>query len=51
MKDLHLRTAVIKNLTAIYRNDPQTLIVEEMCVREGKSRIDVAVVNGTLDGF
>ena len=50
-KDLHLRTAVIKNLTAIYRNDPQTLIVEEMSVREGRSRIDVAVVNGTLDGF
>ena len=51
MKDIHLRTAVIKNLTAIYRNDPQTLIVEEMSVRQGRSRIDVAVVNGTLDGF
>jgi len=51
MKDIHLRTAVIKNLTAIYRNDPPTLIVEEMSVREGRSRTDVAVVNGALDGF
>jgi hypothetical protein len=51
MKDSHLRTALLENLSAIYRNDPHTLIVEEMSLCEGRGRIDVAVVHATLDGF
>jgi hypothetical protein len=50
MNDIDLRTALIENLSATYRNDPQTFIVEEMSLCEGKGRIDVAVVHVTLDG-
>ena len=33
------------------QNDPQTLIVEELGIRQGAARVDVAVVNGSLHGY
>jgi hypothetical protein len=51
MKDSHLRTALIRMLIRRYSDDPDTHILEELGLRHGAARIDVAVVNGALHGY
>lgn len=51
MRDIDVRRALIVRLRAEHGNDPDTLIVEELGLCQGESRIDVAVVNGALNGF
>lgn len=51
MKDYHLRTALKRKLHARYFQDPDTLIVDELGLRHGAARIDVAVINGVIHGF
>ena len=51
MKDSHMRAALKKKLAAFYRDDPETLVVEELGLGDGIARIDLAVVNQTLHGF
>lgn len=49
--DTTIRTALKKELAELYDGAPETAILEEMCVRRGGARIDVALVNGVLHGF
>ena len=49
--DTSIRTALKSELAELYGGDPETAIIEEMCVRRGGARIDVALVNGVLHGF
>lgn len=49
--DATLRRALLRRLSARHEADPQALIVEELGLRHGRSRVDVAVVNGRLEGF
>ncbi len=51
MKDSHLRGALIRRLTSRHSNDPEALILEELGLRHGAARIDVALVNGFLHGY
>ncbi len=51
MNDIHIRAAVRRQLFSQYRTDPDTVIIEELCVQRGASRIDLAVVNGVLHGY
>ena len=51
MKDVHIRAALKRSLSALYQNDPETLVVEEIGLCDGAARIDVAVVSHTLHGF
>lgn len=51
MKDGDLRTALKRELQLQHACDPNTLIIEELGVRHGSSRVDLAVVNGTLHGY
>ena len=51
LKDVHIRAALKKALALRHQNDPETLVVEEIGLRDGLARIDVAVVNHTLHGF
>lgn len=51
MRDIDIRRVLCKQLRATYRDDPGTLIVEELGVRQGAARVDIAVVNGFLQGY
>jgi hypothetical protein len=50
-RDKDVRIALRARLSAIFRHDPGTLIIEELAVMNGESRIDFAVVNGELHGY
>ena len=49
--DHQIRKALKKNLVATFRAEPDTLILEELGLRHGATRVDVVVVNGCLHGF
>jgi hypothetical protein len=49
--DKRLRSALKKQVLAAHASDPDTRIVDELGLVHGASRIDVAVVNGTIHGF
>jgi hypothetical protein len=51
MKDIHIRAALKRKLAAFYQGDSETLVVEEMGLRDGAARIDVAVISESLHGF
>lgn len=51
MKDIDIRRSLRITLRAKHGHDPSTHIVEEFGVLLGKSRIDMAVVNGALVGY
>jgi hypothetical protein len=51
MNDHALRIAVKRKLFRRYQNDSDTLIIDELGVNFGASRIDIAVVNGSMHGY
>lgn len=51
MRDRDVRSALLQQLAAIYANDGNTRIVQEMGVWSGSVRIDIAVINEELAGF
>jgi hypothetical protein len=51
MNDVHIRAALKRQLLFQYKDDRETVIIEELGVHHGASRIDLAVVNGMLHGF
>lgn len=51
LRDSDVRQAVHARVLAQHRDDPNTLVLDEFGVLEGEARIDIAVVNGRLDGF
>jgi len=51
MNDAHIRAATKQALFLQHRGDAETVIIEELGVRHGLSRIDLAVVNGELHGL
>ena len=51
MNDVHIRTALKRKLLFQYKDDRETVVIEELGVHHGASRIDLAVVNGVLHGF
>jgi hypothetical protein len=51
MKDSDIRQIMLLTLDQQYKNDPDTIIIEELGLCQGESRIDIAVVNGSIHGF
>lgn len=51
MNEFQLRSAVKRKILARYENDPNTRILDELGLRHGAARIDIAVVNGIVHGF
>jgi len=51
LKDRDIRTGLIRHLSNLYFNDPDTRILREFNICEGNARIDIAVVNGLLIGY
>lgn len=49
--DEQIRCRLKRHLRTLYSNDPETVILNELGLRHGYSRIDVVVVNGSLHGF
>ncbi|MDH2452140.1 sce7726 family protein [Priestia megaterium] len=51
LKDSDIRKVLTKRLEKQYAKDFNTKIVHEMGILHGQSRVDLAVINGTLHGF
>ncbi|SRR6266404_507942 len=50
--DAIIRKALKKKLLhEDHKNDPETIIVEELGLKHGDARVDLAVINGVLHGF
>ena len=46
-----LRLAVHRGLLRRFHKDPQSLVIDELGIQHGTSRVDIAVINGILHGF
>ena len=51
MDDRLMRAAIKARLVARYREDPETLVLEELGLKHGAARVDIVVVNGMIHGF
>src|SRR6266550_991942 len=51
MNDHQLRRALKSKVLARYAKDPDTRIVDELGLRHGIARVDIAVVNGIIHGY
>jgi hypothetical protein len=51
MRDSDLRAALLRRLARRHSSDAGALILQELGLRHGAARIDVAVVNGILHGY
>lgn len=51
MNEFQLRSAVKQKVLSRYEKDPNTRILNELGLRHGAARIDIAVVNGIVHGF
>jgi hypothetical protein len=51
VRDSDIREALHSRLEARHRHDGETRIVDELGVLMNNSRVDVAVINGKLEGF
>lgn len=51
MNDHQLRRALKSKVLARHAKDPDTRIFEELGLRHGLARVDIAVVNGSIHGY
>jgi hypothetical protein len=51
MREMDIRLALRKEMNRRHDGEPDTLIVEELGLCQGVSRVDLAVVNGSLHGY
>ena len=51
MRDFDVRSALHRKVLREHHGDSDTLVIDELGLRHGVSRVDVAVVNGYLHGF
>ena len=51
MNDMLIRESFHRQVLKRYRRSPHTLVLNELGLRHGKCRADIAVVNGSLTGY
>ncbi len=51
VRDVDIRRSLRAAIQQQHRDDPDTKIVDELGLRQGQVRVDVAVVNGTFKGY
>jgi hypothetical protein len=51
MKDSDIRGVFLFELSQKYKGDPNTMIIEELGLCQGEARVDIAVVNGSIQGY
>ncbi|MBT2289492.1 sce7726 family protein [Paenibacillus albidus] len=50
-RDIDIRASLHSVLREEHKNEPDTLILDELGLCQGDARIDVAVVNGAINGY
>ena len=51
MNDLDIRKVLMRELLDKHANDSETMIIEELGLKHGRSRIDLAVINDCMHGY
>jgi hypothetical protein len=51
MRESEVRAALLQRLAQQHADEPNTLVVEELGLCQAEARVDVAVVNGRLEGW
>jgi hypothetical protein len=51
VRDIDIRQALHETRLAIFKRDPDTVVIDELGLCQGNARIDIAVINGRLHGF
>jgi hypothetical protein len=51
MRDRDIRTALREELKKKYAQEEDTIIVDELGLCNGSARIDIAVINGSINGY
>lgn len=51
MRDRDVRQSVWSWLEVAHQNDPDTLMIDELGILNGATRIDIAVINGQIEGY
>lgn len=51
MRDRDVRASVWRWLEIAHAGDPNTLMLDELGISNGATRIDIAVINGEIEGF
>lgn len=51
MRDYDIRTALWDRLESEHRDEPNTLMLDEFSLWHGATRIDLAVINGEIQGY
>ena len=51
LRDVDIRHALHAALEAEHAGEPDTLVVNELGICQGAARVDVAVINGSINGF
>jgi hypothetical protein len=51
LRDADIRRALERELRRTHGRDPQTLIVHELGLCQGAARVDMALINSTVNGF
>lgn len=51
MRDRDVRQALHRKVLSEHHGDPDTLVLDELGLRHGVCRVDIAVVNGEMHGF
>jgi hypothetical protein len=51
LRDREIRSALRAKLRSLHADEPDTAIIEELSLCEGDARVDMAVVNGSFNGY
>jgi hypothetical protein len=51
MRDIDIRLALRRELENIHQSEADALIIDELGVCQGEARIDIAVINGFINGY
>ena len=51
VRDIDIRQALLAEMQMRHSKEPGTRVVEELSLCQGVSRVDIAVVNGSLSGY
>jgi hypothetical protein len=51
LTEQEIRRELTSQLHGLHKDEPDTLVLQELGVCEGRARVDVAVLNGSIQGF
>ena len=51
MRDSEIRNTLRATLLSEHAGDPTAVVIDELGICQGSARIDMAVVNGSLNGY